>query len=391
MAIRSLAGEKVVFGLAGRDRAFALRLLRETMVWRARLDRALARYCSRPLEKLDPVVLAGLRVGAVQLLILGTPSHAAVSETVTAVSPHRGAGMVNAVLRKLAERGEPDPGSATLAERWSHPPALVDRWVSRFGAGDAVRLMEWNNSVPSLGGCVDGSGTGLSPGKYLDDYRIVERTGGNPLDSLDGPVYLQDEAAAVTGRACAVSARGGRVLELGAAPGGKTHHLQETASLVVSMDSSPSRMERWAENRRRLGWRNSVPVAGDGILPPFSSRFDMVMVDAPCTNTGVYRRRPDARWRWSVNYLREMTALQRELLDSAARLVERGGTLVYSTCSLEDEENIRQVDRFERTHTGFRRVELAAPPELVTDGMIIIFPPEHQIDGLFAAAWRNEL
>lgn len=360
-------------------------------MWRARLDRALARYCSRPLDKLDPVVLAGLRIGAVQLLILGTPAHAAVSETVTAVSPHRGAGMVNAVLRKLSDRGEPDPGSAGLAERWSHPPALVDRWVSRYGSGDAVRLMEWNNTVPPLGGCIGGSGEGLSPGRYLDDYRVVERTGGNPMDSLDRPVYLQDEAAAVTGRACALCARGGTVLELGAAPGGKTHHLRETASLVVSMDCSPSRMERWAENRRRLEWQNAVPVAGDGVLPPFSSRFDMVMVDAPCTNTGVYRRRPDARWRWSPDYLQGMTALQWNLLESAARLVTPGGTLVYSTCSLEDEENLRQVERFEETHTGFRRTGLPAPPELVSDGMIIIFPPEHQIDGMFAAAWRNDL
>ncbi|MBN2586302.1 MAG: hypothetical protein JXA64_04085 [Candidatus Fermentibacteraceae bacterium] len=381
----------MIFGLSGRDRAFALRLLRETVVWRARLDRALARYCSRPLETLEEPVLAALRAGAAQLLILGTPPHAAVSETVSALKGHRAGGLVNAVLRKLAAEGEPDTGSASLAERWSHPADLVDRWISRFGTERTIRLMEWNNGVPAIGACIGKAGDDPEcGGRYLGDYRVLQRSGSSPLGSLDCPAYIQDEAAALVGRSMAAMAAGGEVLEIGAAPGGKTHHLQASASLVISMDSSPARMERWAQNRRRLGWTGAFPLVGSGTAPPLARQFDMVLVDSPCTNTGVYRRRPDARWNWSSAYLIQMAGLQRNLLDSAAELVAPSGVLAYSTCSLEDEENVQQVERFESIHGDYRRVDLQVPAELASEGMISIFPTEHGIDGLFAAAWRRE-
>ncbi len=298
---------------------------------------------------------------------------------------------MNAVLRKLAAEGEPDPGSATLAERWSHPADLVDRWISRFGADRTVRLMEWNNGVPAIGACIEETGDGPEcGGRYLEDYRVLQRSGSNPLVSLECPAYIQDESAAIVGRSLAAMAVGGEVLEIGAAPGGKTHHLQASASLVISMDSSPARMERWAQNRRRLNWREALPLVGSGTEPPLGRKFGMVLVDAPCTNTGVYRRRPDARWKWSSAYLIQMARLQRDLLDSAAGLVAPSGVLAYSTCSLEDEENFQQVDRFENIHSDYRRIALQVPAELASEGMISIFPSEHGIDGMFAAAWRRE-
>jgi len=308
---------------------------------------------------------------------------------VDALFGHRGGGLVNAVLRKLAGEGEPDPDSASPAERWSHPEDLVDRWTAAFGPERTEALMRWNNGIPDLGACMGGGGEGLAPGSWLQDYRILPRTGSSPLESLDGPFYLQDEAAALVGRTCAGLAAGLDVLEIGAAPGGKTHHLGETAVSVVSMDSSPGRMERWMGNFRRLGWTGCHPLVGDGTRPPLACSFGMVLVDAPCTNTGVYRRRPDARWKWSADYLEGMTVLQRELLASASALVAPGGYLVYSTCSLEEEENQGQVRVFEECRDDFRRVPLDAPAELVTDGAIGIFPPEHGIDGLFAVAWRR--
>lgn len=389
--IRSLAGEDVIFGLSGRDRAFALRLLRETVVWRARLDRSLALFCSRPLESLDNAVLSALRAGAAQLIILGTPPHAAVSETVSAMDGHRAAGLVNAVLRKLAAEGEPDLESAGIPERWSHPADLVDRWISRFGRDGALRLMEWNNGVPSLGAVMQPGDEGeQGRGRYLEEYRYIERVGGNPLESLPQPVYIQDEAAALVGMAMGTMADGIQVLEIGAAPGGKTHHLHSSASLLVSIDSSPSRMERWSRNRERLAWTGALPVVADGTRPPFRLQFQMVVVDAPCTNTGVYRRRPDARWNWSSDHLQRMVELQGSLLLSASELVAPDGVLVYSTCSLEEEENTGQVLKFEKTKGNYRRLWMEAPSELVSQGMISIFPPEHGMDGLFAAAWRRD-
>ena len=140
--IESLTSGTENLNLQGRDRAFALKLLRETTVWRARLDRALARFSSKPLDDLDREVLAALRIGAAQLLILHTPPHAAVSATVSALSGHRASGLVNAVLRRLAREGEPDMDGAPLQEIWSHPESLTARWVLRFGKEKTAELLE---------------------------------------------------------------------------------------------------------------------------------------------------------------------------------------------------------------------------------------------------------
>jgi 16S rRNA (cytosine967-C5)-methyltransferase len=234
------------------------------------------------------------------------------------------------------------------------------------------------------------SGTDLEGGKYLDDYRIIKRTGKDPLRSLSSDVYIQDEAAAIVGKAAAELAHGGSVLDIGAAPGGKTHHLQRRADSVISIDSSFSRMSRWVENSSRLRWRKSIPVVMDGRVPAFRSTFDTVFIDSPCTNTGVYRRRSDARWKWSEQYLKNSVALQRELLLVSSKLVAKGGILIYSTCSLEDEENRMQVESFELLADNFHRIRLPGPCELVRDDMICIFPFDHGIDGMFAAAWRKD-
>ena len=244
--------------------------------------------------------------------------------------------------------------------------------------------------MPGIGGCDPDPESDLESGLYLDNYRMIERTGENPLHSISDNVYLQDEAAAITGRAAAELAAGGSVLEIAAAPGGKTHHLQAVAKFVISADSSFFRMRRWRENSSRLQWRDSIPVVADGRMLSFRSAFDMVFIDAPCTNTGVYRRRSDARWKWSDEYLKNAVSLQRELLLTACELVVPGGILIYSTCSLEDEENRLQVEMFEKSRDNFQRISLPGPAELVTDGMICIFPFDHKVDGMFAAAWKRD-
>jgi 16S rRNA (cytosine967-C5)-methyltransferase len=388
-----LSGSGRDLGLEGADRAMAHRLHREVLVWRTRLDRALAGFSSRPLGDLDPGVLAALRIGAVQLLILGTPSHAAVSTTVGALRGHSASGLVNAVLRKLIREGEPpfDPDTEPPCGYWSHPAELADRWASRYGSERSLRLMDWNNSPPPLGGCFPEGGEGLEHGRCIEDYRILPRTGADPTAELHGRIYLQDEGTVVAARAAAALAAGGTVLEVGAAPGGKTLHLDAGAGLVVSLDNSPQRMARWRENAARMELSRSLPVAAAGDRLPFSIRFDLVFVDAPCTNTGVYRRRPDARWRWSAELLRSCSELQGILLQSAAEAVAPGGVLFYSTCSLEPEENALRVAWFEDRFPGFVRTRPPAPDPLVTDDLISIFPPEHGMDGIFAAAWRRTL
>ncbi len=367
-------------GLSSRDAAFALRLQRETTIWRARLDNALARFLSKPLRSLDERTLAVLRLGAVQLLVLETPVHAAVSETVGLAANPGARGLVNAVLRRLASEGE-EPG-LPLHIRWSHPPGLVRRWLDRFGTERTEALLSWNNEPPTLGGFAFGAPPPGAPGQFLEAYRVFDR--GVPLPPPD--VFVQDEAAAIAARVFA-ALPGGTALELGAAPGGKTAHQQ--GSFTVSLDRSPGRMTKWLENRERLGWTHAHPVVADGVIPPFKGRFRKVFVDAPCSNTGVLRRRPGARWRWSSESLAGLSEIQASLLSSAADLVEPGGILFYSTCSLEFEENEMQAERFLKGHNGFEHLSLDVPDLLAKDGMMVSFPPESRVDGIFAAAFRH--
>lgn len=386
--VNKLAGGKPDTVPQGSDRALAHRLLRETVVWRSRLDRALSEYCRRPLNSLDRKVLWALRCGAAQLIILKTPSYAAVSSTVGALKGHRGKGLVNAVLRKLANKGEPNIKSAPAHVAWSHPQDLVKRWMERFGKPETLKLLEWNNSVPDIGGCFPEE-TCSKDGVFLKRYGIIDRTGASLQYSLPNGVYVQDEAAAIVGKAVAELACGGSVLELAAAPGGKTHHIQKSAAETFSVDISLRRMEMWIENSSRLHWTGVFPAVAEGSALPFRGEFDLVLVDAPCSNTGVYRRRHDARWKWSGEYLEDLLQLQRKLLESASKAVRPGGVLVYSTCSLEEEENRQMVLDFLRDFPGFLPVDLPVPKRLKHDGMMRAFPPRHGIDGLFAAALKR--
>lgn len=322
-------------------------------------------------------------------MILKTPPHAAVSATVGALDGHRASGLVNAVLRRLSVEGEPSIDDAPLHEIWSHPETLSERWISRFGRENAERLMEWNNSVPTLGACISDGYDLMEKGLFLDDYRVFPRSGGNPIKILPENYYIQDEATAIVARCAAELVEGGTVLEIGAAPGGKTHHLWNAAEFVVAMDSSSPRMLMWMENSIRLGWKRCFPVLADAFNIPFSRKFDLVFIDAPCSNTGVYRRRYDAKWKWSEMLLEQCVTSQRHLLRSSIDVVAPGGILIYSTCSLETEENLEQVDWFESIAPDFHRIRLPAPDMLVKDDHISIFPPEHGIDGIFAAAWRR--
>lgn len=320
--------------------------------------------------------------------MLRIPPHAALSTTVPLVRGGGPRGFVNAVLRRMtgwSEEGLP------LYVRWSHPRDLVRRWIDRYGEKRTEDLLAWNNSVPDIGGYVAGSVPEEGgPGRFMGCYRYLDRRGA--LDMSDaglGKVYVQDEASAVAGRGAALIP-GDRVLEVGAAPGGKTAHLRRRSPTLVCMDVSSDRMGRWRDNAERLGWRGCLPVVGDGESPPFGRPFDKVVLDVPCTATGVYRRRSRARWRWSPDALESMVALQRDLLQGAVDLVKTGGYMVYITCSLEPEENSGQVEWFERSFPGFSRESFPAPGQLVEDGLLDIFPPEHGIDGLFAACWvRN--
>jgi 16S rRNA (cytosine967-C5)-methyltransferase len=418
------AFESAAARLDARDRAWTQELVFGTLRLRARLDHRLASLSSRPLARLDADILDILRLGAYQLSEMGgVPSYAATSQAVELArrAGHRGAaGFVNGVLQSLRRAGEPstfpdfDADPAGWLSTWgSHPGWLVERWLARYGPAEARGLVDANNERPELYLRALGevqqvrellAAAGVRTEPVVDapaSLRVVE---GSVADALAAaPVIVQDPAAGLVATYVA-AAEGARIVDLAAAPGGKALALAAAGTeprIVAAADVSRSRLARLQENVVRLAAapvpadmpRRALPVAlvvADGRQPPFRP-VDVVLLDAPCTGTGTLRRHPDGRWRIGPSDLAALVVLQRALLDAAAGLVAAGGLLVYSTCSLEPEENEEQVESFLDRHIEF---EIEAGPDLGggfvrADGTLAVLPHEHGWDGAYAARLRR--
>lgn len=405
--------------LPPRDRPWTQELVYGTLRLRGRLDHTLDRLVRRGIDSLEPDVLDVLRLGAYQLLEMGSvPAYAAVSQSVELAKAAGGRGadrLVNGVLQSLARRAdeiefasfEREP-AAFLTTWGSHPRWLVERWIARYGADGAGKLVEANNRRPELFvrpigldraaavGRLAVAGIDAAPVGFAPDALRIEPPA-RATDALEAvPAIVQDPAAGLVVRYAAVPA-GARVADLCAAPGGKAIALAESAGYVVASDVSRERMRRLEDNVARLG--GDLPlgeVVADARRPPFrDAAFDVVLLDVPCTGTGTFRRHPDARWRVRPGDLDGLVGLQRSLLDAAAGLVAPGGSLVYATCSLEPEENEDQVNAFLERHASFRpdRAEPAdLEPDLVdADGRLRVLPQSHGVDGAFAARLRRTL
>ncbi len=313
--------------LSRRDRA----LLTTLVYGVARRRRTLDWLIDRCAERVHPEIRQHLRVALFQIRYLDrVPRHAAVNEAVELAKgvSRRSAGFVNAVLRKAADLELPD----NVGLRTSHPDWLLRRW-RRFG--NLEEILEADNAVLPVTARVNRLKVAGGP-----DVLEIE---GDPADHpgfAEGHFTVQDEASMKAAPLLA-PLPGERVLDLCAAPGGKTTHLAELmggGGLVVALDR-PDRIGLVLQSARRLGLGNIRAVAGDGTRIAFRERFDAVLLDAPCSNTGVLARRADVRWRLREDDIARAAALQQGLLASAARLLRPGGRLVYSTCSLEPEEN----------------------------------------------------
>jgi 16S rRNA (cytosine967-C5)-methyltransferase len=405
-ALEAAAGE-----LDPRDRAWTRELVYGTLRLRGRLDHLLGGLARGGLERLQPEVLDVLRLGAYQLLEMGgVPAYAAVSqsvELVRAVGASRAAGVVNGILQNL-RRGA---GAATYPEdpvdhlvAWgSHPRWLVERWVARWGATEARALVEANNRRPELyvtplgipaGEAVERlAGAGIA-GELVawapDSVRILPpATARDALAAI--PSVVQDPAAALVVRYAAVP-EGATVVDLCAAPGGKALALAERAARVVAADLSRGRLGRLRENVARVGREDRIGVVvADGRRPPFADA-DAVLLDAPCTGTGTFRRHPDGRWRVGTADLAALGALQDALLAAASRVVRPGGLLIYSTCSLEPEENEVRIEAFLDAHPGWGVEPAPAAVDgalLDRAGMLRVLPQTHGVDGSFAARLRS--
>jgi len=410
------AAEAAFRGLEPRDRAWAHELTYGAIRWRGRLDHALAGFVRGPLGALEPDVLDVLRLGAYQILEMGgVPGYASVAqsrELVRDAGAPRAASLVAGVLHAL-DRGRatiryPDEGTdpaGFLASAGSHPRWLIERWIRRWGTEAAGALVRANNvvpgvwirpigiDVPAAAARLESVGVLTEPSEICSrSLRLVAPFSVTEVLRTVAAVVQDPAAALVVDYAAAPP--GGTVLDLCAAPGGKAAGLSDRAGSVLACDISPRRIRRVVENVTRLDLTPRVAtVVADARQQPVRERsMDMVVLDAPCTGTGTFRRHPDARWRLAPDDLASLAALQRELLDSAARAVRVGGWLVYSTCSVEEEENEVQVQRFLNEHAGWTLDPApgsVGPDVLDPSGCLAVLPHRHGVDGSFAARMRR--
>jgi 16S rRNA (cytosine967-C5)-methyltransferase len=378
-ADRAFAGEAA--RLDARDRAFAQRIAYGAIQRVRTLDHAVEEIGGRSVATLDVPVRAALRLGAYELAYLdGVPPRASVNEAVElarAAGAARATGLVNAVLRRVAEQIRPllaalpegTPDQAAL--KHSYPDWIAETWWREWGSDEALELMRAQNEPAETAVRVVGTG----------EARVVDRIEPEWLEQ--GLVWPQSRGSQLAGLAVGAQA-GERVLDLCAAPGGKATQLAERAAEVVAVELHPGRARELEENARRLGAHNTTVVTADAReLPAELTGFDRVLVDAPCSGLGVLASRPDLRWR-----AQPLPELQLELLRVAAERVRPGGTVTYSVCTIAVAENEQAVEAsgLEVEPLGEQWPAYAHPhrPEF-----LLTLPHRHHTSGFFIARLRT--
>lgn len=409
-------------GLSAADRALTTEIVMGVLRWQSRLDLTIAGSSSRALAKLDSQVLVALRIAAYQLLYLSrVPARAAINESVELVKRARktsAAPFANAVLRKVAEAGPvssilTSAGStpAQLADEFAHPEWLVELWVSHFGIENAAAICRHDQCVPATAIRIESDdvayeladkGLKLAPGALLTSARIV--TGGDVTHTRAfraGRAFIQDEGSQLV--ALLVGA-GKRLLDCCAAPGGKTAVLasRNPAAEIVAAELHPHRAKLL---RQRVRAANVQVIAADALRLPLHGGFDRVLADVPCSGTGTLARNPEIKWRLNAEDLAELHTKQVAILQAALQQLAPGGRAVYSTCSLETEENEAVVDEVLRIEEGFNLLNcrselerLQASGEFSIDDVggllnapyLRTIPGVHPCDGFFAAILERE-
>jgi len=407
-----------------REAALATELVYGTIQRRNTIDTVLNRHIAKGLPKLQPWVRSLFRLSAYQLFYLDRiPPHAAVNEAVT-IAKRRGhqgvSGLVNAVLRKLAAHpGAPEaPEGLNEVDRiafiHSHPSWLVREWAAMFGAEKAEAIAKANNEPPKVSirtnrlklnreeliARLADDGIEAVPSEVSIDG-VILTSGGNAAHSEAyeaGLCTVQDESSMLVA-AFADPKPGMRVLDCCAAPGGKTTHLAELMGdrgEIIACDIHPHKREFIEKNAKRLGHTSVQAITADAakLHERFDAEsFDLILLDAPCSGFGVVRRKPDIKWSKTPEDIHAIAELQQTLLESVHRLLKRGGTLVYSTCTLAEAENGEQTARFLAEHPEFSFDAAAggAVPGKVLErcsagaGQLLITPADFGSDGFYMA------
>lgn len=406
--------------LGDMDRRFATELVYGAVKAGETLDWILARYASRPLEKMPPYVRAALRLGIFQLFFLDKiPAAAVCNESAELMKRYGHAGtvrFVNAVLRAAAREPErarfPEEDAALrLALSAQHPLWLVRRWIRLFGREETERLCAFDNlpavlslrantlrtTREALLARLAAEGAEARASVWSPEGLLCTAHGA--LDAFpplrEGLCQAQDESSMQVAHVLAPKP-GEFILDLCSAPGGKTTHiaaLMKNEGRVLALDIYEKKLARVAENAKRLGVSIVETRCLDGRRAgdSYPEAANRVLVDAPCSGLGVLRRRPDARWRKSEREIAKLPALQGALLESAARAVRRGGVLVYSTCTMEPAENERVVRAFLAAHGEFSLEPAGAylPVRPSAAEMVQLYPQRDGTDGFFIARLRR--
>ncbi len=414
--------------LRGDDRALCHELVLGVLRRQLWLDRVLEHLANRQMQSVDLPVRLALRLGLYQLRFLArVPPSAAVNESVNLVGAaglRSAAGLANAVLRRATREPNYDPAAKTtdpiekLAIETSHPSWLIERWANVLGLEEAGALALANNEPAPVAfrltsrtiedtdqaqriiGELTAAGLEMRPSQIApNSWRVIGHKHARIRKLTgDGLIYLQDEASQLV--AHLLDARpGDRVLDVGAAPGSKTTLIGALAprAMIVAGDLHEHRLRVLRELATVQGNDSIQVVVADAtsVLPFAKASFDRVLVDAPCSGTGTLRRNPEIRWRLKASDVVELSAKQKTILAQAAEVVRPGGRLLYSTCSLESEENEAVTADFMNTHAEFDHSRLdprllGGPADLATaTGAIRTWPHRHDVDGFFMTAFQR--
>ena len=404
-------------GLSPADRNLTTEIVMGVLRWRPALDQAIAYFSFTPFGKLDLEVVTALRVGAYQIMFLSkVPPHAVVNETVELVKDAKKAsasGLANAVMRKILAQqksGKRIQGKGTLADRFAHPEWLVQRWVAQFGEEVTQKICDYDQKVPEtvmrLGNPGDEDqlrrdGVELAPGALMKNARRV--INGDVIGTelfRERKVAIQDEGSQLV---AALVGEGRKILDCCSAPGGKTGAMATRLpeAEIFAAELHPHR----ARLLRELAPQENVRVVtADALRLPFAAEFDRVLADVPCSGTGTLARNPEIKWRLKPEDLPDLQQRQLAILKAAMTHVLPGGRLIYSTCSLEQEENERVVEAALAQDPGFQIVPVREElgrlqrsgdlawkdiDQLVSGNYLWTMPGVQPCDGFFAAVLQK--
>jgi 16S rRNA (cytosine967-C5)-methyltransferase len=348
-----------------RDRNLITDLVLGILRWRGKLLYWIEVYSNRKIGRIDLKIRTVLQIGIYQLVFQQASAHAAVFESVELcrkVKLSSAASFVNGILRRIQREapGLREPEEPFL--RWSHPEWLAKRWEERFGREEAELLMKTNNALPPVFLRVNeliAKPQDVQEHLASENVRVKTTTFGTGILEVvegsaqkttsfeNGEFYIQDAAVETLNKMIDRSA-GDRVLEIAAAPGGKTLQLAMAFrnGFLTSLDSDLKRMRIWQVNVERLHIRGVHPVIGDARALPFLEFFDQVVIDAPCSSLGVIRRHPEIKWWRKPEHLAGIQVLQKAIIRAAMMVLRRGGSLIYSVCSFEPEETTEVTGEF---------------------------------------------